>query len=170
MSPQPNNPKKGYPQVERRRTQRKSIDEIIFSMRMMAASEFDSDIMTNALSIFNRLPESERRTFLRYSLNLINEVKISGLECAIPCQKVDDVEIDPQVISSEKSELEKIDYAERMRFRNSLFKTLFIMFWLTSIFVIVLITYLNPKYEEAPLHLIDTWEIIKQAIGIAGFE
>ena len=120
----------------RNRAQRRlTISEILDQMQAVADRSFNGDLQSNALAIFNKLPQGSKRTFLRQSLMTIWGTQIDLARSGF--QEVvieDDMKIIFSEIAKERKELEVASASDDSKMVSKIYM---IIFWVALVVVLI---------------------------------
>lgn len=115
------------PPVERRKVPRLTIGQILQKMRQISQSKYEGDTMSHAVTIFRQLLEEEQQTFLRHSINLINEQLLEERTAVVCPVLPESATIDIPVLQEELDEIERSNQIENIRFRSFFLKLVMIV-------------------------------------------
>lgn len=135
-----------------RRTVKKArltINQILESMENQADNDFNGDLPSNILGIFNTLSTDDKRTFLRRSLEALwekrityaqdglQEIVLAGDITADPKQpgviRKEEVRISPVEVRSERRSIESTSPEEQKRLRQWALKLLLVVMFIVFI-------------------------------------
>lgn len=140
---------------ERRVEKRASFSEINEAMQLEADKRYEGNLEDNALTIFNQLTTSEKRTFLRYAVLAIASIKkeIAFKERAEPPE--------PHV-DSELKKLKEFETEEHQKFVNFLTRLFFtVLIVVFILFVAFAMLYGNEEIiSSIPKRLTEVLDIL----------
>lgn len=146
---------------ERRKTSvRLTITQILERLQEIADVDFRGILQDNALAIFNRLPDDDKKTFLRHALALLWERQIELAQRGIKDIIIDDVLIDLQAVEVERGSIEDKSEEEMLKLSHYIARVIFI-----SAFVVVISTIIFTfVYDPSGQNTIDFVKAIKAIV------
>lgn len=145
-------------------TIRLTINQIIRKMEDTADLDYRGVLPDNALPIFNRLHDDDKKTFLRHALALLWERQIELSQRGIRDIIIDDVLIDLQAVETERTKIEVSSEAESIKMKNFLVRVTFV-FSMTFVLVIFGSTFV---YDPEKRNLIDFIGVFKSLLSLFG--